>query len=79
MVILVVGEIFNLSIFQKITYLFVFGCVESSLLCGLFSSCGEQGKISSCSVQASHWRLLTDSRAHGRQKLLFLGSRAQDQ
>ena len=26
----------------------------SSLLCGLFSSCGEQGLISSCNAQASH-------------------------
>ena len=31
-----------------------FGCAVSSLLCGLFSSCGEQGLLSSCRVWASH-------------------------
>ena len=35
-------------------YLFIFGCAGSSLLCGLFSSCGEWGLLSSCSVQAFH-------------------------
>ena len=50
---MVVREIFNLSIFQKIIYLFAFGCVGSSLLCGLFSSCAKQGLLSSCREQAS--------------------------
>ena len=35
-------------------YLFIFGCAGSSLLHGLFSSCGKQGLLSSCGVQASH-------------------------
>ena len=32
----------------------IFGCAGSSLLCRLFSSCGKQGLLSSCGVQASH-------------------------
>ena len=35
-------------------YLFVFGCAGSSLLHGLFSSCGQQGLLSSWSMQASY-------------------------
>ena len=37
-----------------IVILFSFGCAESSLLFGLFSSCGEQGPLSSCSAWTSH-------------------------
>ena len=33
--------------------LFIFGCAEFFLLCGLFSSLSELGLLSSCSVQAS--------------------------
>ena len=33
--------------------LFIFGCAGSSLLHGLFSSCGEQGLLSSCPARAS--------------------------
>ena len=41
--------------FQNFIYWFIyFGCAESSLLRGLFSICGEQGLLSSCSAQASH-------------------------
>ena len=35
-------------------YLLIFGCAGSLLLHGPFSSCGEQGLLSSCSVRASH-------------------------
>ena len=38
----------TLSLFKKIFYFilfFIFGCTESPLLCGLFSSCGEQGPL----------------------------------
>ena len=38
--------------FFIITYLSVFGCAGSSLLLRLFSSCGEQGVLSSFSVSA---------------------------
>ena len=31
-----------------------FGCAGSLLQCGLFSSCGDQGLLSSCSALASH-------------------------
>ena len=31
-------------------YLFIFGWIESSLLCGLLSSCGKWGLLSSCSA-----------------------------
>ena len=42
----------TLSSFLKII-LFIFGCAGSSLLRGLFSSCGEEGLLSSCGVQVS--------------------------
>ena len=35
-------------------YLSISGCAGSSLMCRLFSSCGEQGLLSTCGVQASH-------------------------
>ena len=35
-------------------YLFILGCSGSSLLQGPFSSCGEQGPLSSCCMRASH-------------------------
>ena len=38
----------------KIFILLIFGCAGSSLLCGLFSSRGEQGPLSSCRAQAFH-------------------------
>ena len=41
--------------FKKIVYLFDFGCAESSLLCKLFSSCGNWGDYSLVVVH----RLLT--------------------
>ena len=34
--------------------LFISGCAGSSLLCELFSSCGEWGLLSTCSAWASH-------------------------
>jgi len=34
--------------------LFIFGCAESSLLLGLFSSFGEWGLLSSCGALASY-------------------------
>ena len=36
----------------KLIFIF-FGCAGSSLLCGLFSGCGKQGLLSSCSAWAS--------------------------
>ena len=35
-------------------YVFIFGCVEFSLLCQLFSTCGQQGLLCSCGVWAFH-------------------------
>ena len=35
----------KLQLFKKIIYLFIFGCVGSSLLCVVFSSCGEWGLL----------------------------------
>ena len=32
----------------------LFGCAGSSLLHTAFSSCGEQGRLSSCGARASH-------------------------
>ena len=37
-----------------IMYLFIFGYTGSSMLLGLFSSCGEWRILSSCGVRASH-------------------------
>ena len=51
----------------------IFGCAGSSLLCGFFSSRGEQGPLSSCSAQAFHccgfsccraWALVVAARGH---------------
>ena len=42
----------NLKFF--LIYLFIFGCAGSSLMCGIFSSCPEQGLLSCCCVRASH-------------------------
>ena len=61
-------------------YLFIFGCAGSSLLLRLFSSCGEQGLLSSCAAQAACWLLLLQSvgsRVPGLQELQFPGSRTQ--
>ena len=35
-------------------FFFTFGCARSSLLQGLFSSCGKQELLSSCGAQAAH-------------------------
>ena len=40
--------------FNNLIYLFYFGCARSSLLGGLFSSCSDQGLLSSCRVWTSH-------------------------
>ena len=37
---------------KKQKYLFTYGCAGSSLLHGLFSSCGEWGLLSSCDARA---------------------------
>ena len=42
------------ALFSLITISFFFGSVVSSLLHGLFSSCGKWGLFSSCSVWVSH-------------------------
>ena len=63
------------SLFLK---LFIFGRSGSSLLCGLFSSCGKQGLLSSCGVWASHCSGFSccAAWAHGLQQLQPPGSRA---
>ena len=40
--------------FTKNSFIDLFLTVLGSLLCGLFSSCGEQGQLSSCRAPASH-------------------------
>ena len=47
-------------------YLFICGCAEFLLL-WLFSSCGEQGLLSSCSVGASHGRGFSCCRARAQK------------
>ena len=49
--------------FLKIFYLFNFGCVGSTLLCGLCSRCNEQGLLSSCGAAFSLlWLPVAESR-----------------
>ena len=47
--------VFSALPLKKKNYLFIFACPGPSLLRGLFSSCGEWGLLSSCSVRASHF------------------------
>ena len=49
-----VPQFFFFLIKKLFIYLFIFGNAGSSLLCGLFPSCEEQGLLSGCGVQASH-------------------------
>ena len=48
-------------------YLFMFGCAESSLLCGIFSSCGKQGLLSGCCECASHCSAFFCCGAHAQR------------
>ena len=41
------------NLFNIRTFIFMFGCAGSSLLCRLFSSCTKWGLLSSCCAQAS--------------------------
>ena len=47
-------------------YSFMFGCAGSSLLCWLFSSCGDRGLLSFFGVQASHCGGFSCCRAQAR-------------
>ena len=47
--------------------LFICGCAGSSLLPGLFSSCDEQGLLSTCRPRASHCSGFFGCRAPGMQ------------
>ena len=40
--------------FFSFLFIYLFGCTGSSFLHSAFSSCGEQGLLSSCGAQASH-------------------------
>ena len=53
------------------TFLFIFGCAWSLLLCGLSSSCSERRLPSRCSAQASHCR---GSSCCGAQAIGLVGS-----
>ena len=46
--------VFFFSTFNFFKFLFIFGCVGSLLLCGVFSR-NEWGLLSSCGAQASHY------------------------
>ena len=47
------------------------GCPGSQLLCGLFSSCGKRGLLSSCGVWASHWGWLLLLQSMGSRHTSF--------
>ena len=51
------------SFFDLFIYSFIFGCTGSLLLHRHFSSCGEQGLLSSCGARAPHWRGFSCCRA----------------
>ena len=69
--------------FKKIFYLFIFGCAGSSLLWGLFSSCGEQELLCTCSVSMSHRGVISRFGVQAlrmrAQWLRHVGSRARAQ
>ena len=52
-----------------IVYFFYFCCAVSLLLCGLFSSCSEQGLLSHCDVWASH----CSGNSCGASALVYVG------
>ena len=69
---------------KELTHLFTFGFSGSLMPRGLLSSCREQGLLSLCCAQASHWGGIScceapGSRALELQWLQLLGSRAQAQ
>ena len=53
--ILYINYIIYIHFYINIYNFTYFGCAGSSLLRGLFSSCSEQGLLSSCGVRASHF------------------------
>ena len=67
-----------LFVFLKYIYLFIFGCVGSSLLCAGFLWLRRAGATLCCGVQAS---LVAEHglQAHGLQQLWLAGSRVQAQ
>ena len=44
----------DLNFYLFISFIFVFSCTGSSFPCRFFSSCSKNGRLSSCSMQASH-------------------------
>ena len=80
------GEISLITLKAESIYLFIylFDSVGSSLLCRLFSSCGERGLLSSWGAQASRYRGFFGCRTQalgysGSVVLRLLGFRAQAQ
>ena len=69
---------YKISIFYFIFYS-IFGCSESSLLCGLISSWGELGLLSSCGAQASHCNGFSRCRAWALKHIGFSGRGTQAQ
>ena len=67
-----------LSFLNNCVYLFL-ALLESSLLCGLFSSCDEQVQVSSCGARASHCSGFSccTAQALGRTDVSSCGTRAQ--
>ena len=65
-------SLISFSIFKKF-YLFIYGCARSSLLCGLFSSCSEQGQLCSCNAWASYCIGFSCCGAQGMFRLQQLG------
>ena len=65
--------------FNNLIYLFYFGCARSSLLGGLFSSCSDQGLLSSCCVWTSHCSDFScfGTQALGQAGFSSCGSRAR--
>ena len=53
---------------------FVFGCAGSSLLLGLFSTCGKKRLLSSCGAQTSHCDGGAQARGHEGFSSEYMGS-----
>ena len=66
------ANMFICTIFYIILFIYIiFGCARSSLLCGLFSSCGKQRLLSSCSAWASRCSGFSRCRAQALRHVGF--------
>ena len=75
-IVVVCGLLIEVASLVFLKILLIFGCAGSSLLCGLLSSCGNQGLLSSGSARASHCRGCLLQSMGSRHKFSSHGTRA---